>query len=85
MSMNHYTVEVVLLSPNTEREWREVIPFKSPFAAKYMARKYAECVDVEELDIVDQTTGEVITHYHSDKLIWDNEVPDAGAEFYAED
>lgn len=56
----YYAVELKLRSPIDGREKRETAFFKSHDSAKYMAQKYAQCADVVSIDVVDQTTGEVI-------------------------
>lgn len=56
----YYAVELKLHSPIDGHEKRETVLFKSCDVAKYMAQKYAQCADVVSIDVVDQTTGEVI-------------------------
>lgn len=56
---SYYLVNVFVSRVN-DIDYVEHIPFKSPYAAKYMAAKYYECVDVTAVEIIDQTTGEIV-------------------------
>lgn len=49
---------------------KEYINFYSLWAANQKAKEWAKCVDVENLVIVDSETGEVMTCYEGNKLVY---------------
>ena len=70
-----YQVEISLWNlPICEIRCKEHVTFYSKWAARQMARKYAECIDVAHVEIVDCETGELILELDNDgKVIWDTE------------
>lgn len=58
--MEFFNVNIEIINPKTFDSYNETIHFKSEWAARYMARKYAKCEDVREVTVVDATTGEML-------------------------
>ena len=58
--MNYYKVTVTVTSVSKWEEYKEQVFFKSLFAARYMAKKYFACADVNEVVVTDETTGEIM-------------------------
>lgn len=47
---------------------KEYVPFDSEWAAKLKAQDYAKCTDVKKVDVIDNTTGEVIYSSESSRF-----------------
>lgn len=47
---------------------REYVPFDTEWAAKLRAQDYAKCKDVKKVDVIDNTTGEVIYSSENEKF-----------------
>ncbi|MBQ0125427.1 MAG: hypothetical protein KBS59_03780 [Clostridiales bacterium] len=60
METNYYNVCITVMSMVNANGHKENIPFKSKWSARYMAKKYFSCIDVEEVLVTDELTGEVI-------------------------
>lgn len=73
MEMSYYKVAVALTNMQTGDTCKQEIQFKSKWAARSMARKYAKCVDVIGVDVIDETTGEVILSFEHGECVWDTE------------
>lgn len=48
----------------------ETVKFYSLWAANQKAKEWAKCIDVESLVIIDDETGEIMTQYEGDKLVY---------------
>lgn len=71
---NVYNIEITILNIQTYTTHKENVKFCSRWAARQMARKYADCMDVTNVEVVDTETGELILHLNADgKVIWDTE------------
>lgn len=71
--MNYYNVEVTVKNILNWAEHKETIRFKSLFAARHMAKKYFECADVIAVEVIDQTTGEIMYAHEVGKDEYDAE------------
>lgn len=60
MNTAYYMVNVAISGFGREVSRVEHIKFKSLYAARYMAKQYYECADVQSVEVIDQTTGEVM-------------------------
>lgn len=54
----------------------EYINFYSLWTANQEAKKWASCIDVKSLVIIDAETGEVMTEYRNGKLVYVSGVGD---------
>lgn len=74
--MDYYNIEINifnLIPDNSPARRREIVVVKSLFAAKYLARKYMTCVDVESVEVVNQITGEIIMTCENGKVVYETE------------
>lgn len=60
--MDHPTYSVIVYAtrPKTAYEYRTTLKFFGRFAAVYMAKQYYACEDVSRVDVLDNSTGELI-------------------------
>lgn len=69
-----YNIEITILNIQTYTTRKENVKFYSRWAARQMARKYVECIDVTNVEVVDAETGELILHLNADgKVLYDTE------------
>lgn len=74
--MDYYHIEINifnLIPDDSPARLREIVVVKSPFAAKYLAREYMTCVDVESVEVVNQITGEIIMTCEKGKVVYETE------------
>ncbi len=60
--MNHptYSVTVYAVRAKTAYEYKTTLKFFGRFSAIYMAKQYYECEDVTQVEVIDNSTGELI-------------------------
>ena len=69
-----YNVEITVLNLQTYNTHKENLKFYSRWASRQMARKYIECEDVTNVEVIDTETGELILHLGADgEVLWDTE------------
>lgn len=61
-----YTVEITL------EKVKDYVPFYTLWAAKLKAQEWAQCYDVNKIDIIDSETGELFASYCNHELVFLN-------------
>lgn len=70
-----YKVNILIKNFTASDSYREEnVNFFSLWTARYMAREYASCIDVFNVDVIDNETGELMLNINRDgEVIWDSE------------
>ena len=70
-----YKVEILVEKFVPEHSYKkEIVKFFSLFTARCKARDYASCNDVENVDVIDEETGEVMLSLnYNGEVVWDSE------------
>lgn len=83
--MDYYHIEINifnLIPDHSPARRREIVVVKSLFAAKYLARQYMTCVDVESVEIINQITGEIVMTCEHGEVVYE---PEDDAEILVEE
>lgn len=69
-----YNVTIQIINLQTFATHNETVKFYSRWASRKMAREYASCEDVLHVEIIDNTTGEIVLELGAKgEVLWDTE------------
>ncbi len=67
-----YTVNVSVVRVRSFNSYKTTVMYFSRWSAIYMARKFYECEDVIGVEVLDNSTGEVL-YFHNPREEWEAE------------